>query len=100
MSDIKEYQTVNKEVRVGCKCDVCGVEVKGYAAGWFHFNTHHSEWGNYSCESYEYYDVCSAECYVSKLTESVKDMSSYKRSGRIAEMSIEFAEKLLQKLKS
>lgn len=99
MSDIKEIKTVNQEVTTGHKCDVCGIEVKGRASGWFSFNTYHSEWGNDSCESCQYYDVCSVECYTVKLTESVKAMSSYKRTARIADMSIEFVEKLLQKLK-
>ena len=25
-------------------------------------NTNHSDWGNDSCESYSYFDICSYEC--------------------------------------
>ena len=65
MSIKKEYMTITHEVteQICVKqiqvCDICGKEIhKEY---WL-ITTHHNDWGNDSCESYECFDACSPEC--------------------------------------
>lgn len=100
MSEIKEKKQVFTEVTIGYVCDVCGVEVKGFRPNdWLWFNHHHGDWGNDSSESFEYFDVCSVECFTAQLNESINEMSRSK-TAHIADMPIEFAKKLLIKLKS
>ena len=84
-----------KKVTVAHKCDVCGKvhEGKCIPDDWHQFNHHHNEWGNDSIESYEYHEVCSAECYVVKFKECVKDLEGV-RDGKVDEFEIQFARKL------
>ena len=78
MSVKKEYKTkthmVTEKVLVKetIYCDVCGKEIKTHESYWS-LTTHHNDWGNDSCDSYEYYDVCSKECMRKKFEEYLKD---------------------------
>ena len=66
--DIKETKevTVKQEVVVAKKCDVCGKEIHG--KHWL-LTTSHNDWGNDSCESIKYEDLCSEDCVQEKLKE-------------------------------
>jgi hypothetical protein len=76
MSVKKEYEikthTVTEEVLIKETryCDVCQKEIKTHS--YWELTTHHNDWGNDSCESYEYFDVCSKECLRQKFDEYVK----------------------------
>lgn len=41
-------------------CDICGKVID--TRNWFSVSTHHSDWGNDSFESLEFYDICSDKC--------------------------------------
>ena len=62
-------QTVLKAVITGRKCDICGSEIKpikfpANQYNYFVIHTCHSDWGNDSVDSHEYYDACSPECAI------------------------------------
>ena len=40
-------------------CDMCKKEITG--PHW-EISTWHNDWGNDSCESFEYIDICSSDC--------------------------------------
>lgn len=81
MSTKKEYElrthTVTEQVLVKetTYCDVCGKEIKANQPYW-ELATHHHDWGNDSCESYEHFDVCSKECMRTKFEEYLKNSDS------------------------
>lgn len=58
----KEVRMVplEKSEPIEMHCDVCGKVID--ARTWFLVSTHHSDWGNDSFESLEYYDICSDKC--------------------------------------
>ena len=68
MSIKKEYMTTTHEVteQICVKqtqvSDICGKEINKSYQGYWTVNTHHNDWDINSCESYEYFDVCSQEC--------------------------------------
>lgn len=76
MSEVYEIETktetITHEVKtVKCKkCDVCGKEFTG---NYWELCTHHDDWGNDSCESYEYFDLCSEDCVKQKLERYFKE---------------------------
>ena len=56
----KEFiQSVKKDVLKKIICDICGREIIG---DYYEATTHHNNWGNYSVEGYEYWDLCSMDC--------------------------------------
>lgn len=76
-TEIKEVQT-----KIGVKCDCCGREriyrpFSGREPNeeWFHYSTHTDMWGNDSHESYEFFDVCSFDCFKRQLVKHVDDLS-------------------------
>lgn len=96
---IKEKRPVLKDIVIACKCDCCGKVVAGdsYPTDWHSFSSHHSDWGNDNVDSYEYWLVCSPDCYIkiiSGLLNSNKDRDSFE----LDEMSIQFASKLIDKI--
>ena len=97
--EILEKQNVTefKNVIIAHKCDVCGKTNSGeYTPNdWHTFSHNHNEWGNDSCESYEYHEVCSPECYWIKFEYCVKDLKD-RKSAKIDEYDIAFAIKLLK----
>ncbi len=90
--------TVNEKVTTGYKCDVCGTEHRSDTLpdGWHHFNQHHSDWGVNSGESYQYFDVCSAECFLVHMEHVILDEYGQRKStGVISGFSVAFAIKLV-----
>lgn len=86
MSAIYETKTVTKQVRVGWKCDSCGMEIpKGQkmSVAWSH-----GDWGNDSIESYRSADVCSPECYKDVVTEVCIAPDYNSRTSRIDEVPV------------
>ena len=61
-------ETITHEVKTTkcLKCDVCDKEFVGK---YWNLCTHHNDWGNDSCESFEYFDLCSEDCVRKKLDE-------------------------------
>jgi phospholipase C len=92
--------TDTREVTIGFICDVCKKEHIGEDVpdNWHSFSHQHSEWGNDSMDSWEYFHVCSAGCYTTQLGKCLKEMSGYKRSAEIDNMTFDFASDLFQKL--
>ena len=78
MSVKKDYEikthTVTEKVLIKEKryCDICNKEIENNKSYW-KLTTHHSDWGNDSIESYEYFDVCSKECMRNKFEEYLED---------------------------
>lgn len=98
MSTIKSKKTVEREEAVDTKCDVCG-KLAGTTnpKGWHGFSSHHSAWGNDSCDSFEWFDVCSVACFAIQLKKSIDGMGN-KLGAEVSDMNIEFAKKLLDAL--
>lgn len=96
--EIKENKQVIefKSVTVAIKCDVCGKvhEGKDIPDEWHTFSHHHDEWGNDSCDSHEYHEVCSPECYWAKFKECVEDLKGY-NNAKVDEFEIQFARRLV-----
>lgn len=98
VNEIKQV-TETKSVTVARKCDVCGNIHKGkYTPNeWHTFSHNHNEWGNDSCDSYEYHEVCSPECYLTKFKECIEDLKG-RKSAKIDDFEIDFARKLIEKI--
>lgn len=96
---ITEKRTVTefKNVTIGRKCDVCRKTHEGdeFPDEWHSFSHHHNEWGNDSCDSYEYHEVCSPKCYWDKFKECVEDLSG-RSNAKVDEFEIQFARLLLE----
>ena len=78
MSVKKEYKVMThtvtenvlvKETRI---CNVCNKEIEKGKAYWV-LTTHHYDWGNDSCDSYEQFDICSKECLRKEFEEYLED---------------------------
>ena len=104
MSAIKAAKMVKQEVTVAWQCDVCYTQTADlgrYEQEWHHFSKGHQGWGNDSIDSYDEYDVCSVDCFIKQLQESVPDLLEYADSAaEIADMPVRFAQKLLDRLLS
>jgi len=101
--DIKETKEVKevKSVTVGYKCNNCGKVHNGdFPDEWHHFSSHNNDLENDSILSYKYYDVCSPECYVEKLTEVVECKMSCIYDGEVDNMEIQFARRMVEYFKS
>ncbi len=103
MTLIKKVKKVTeeKEVITSVRCDNCGkIATKEYTPdSWYRFSSFHREWGNDSIDSYEYYDVCSPECYIEKFIIEVAEMEHI-QSGKVADMEIQFARRLAEYFKN
>ncbi len=95
---IKEKRTKEVEEIVSLRCDICNKDRGvGENGDWFYFSTSHQGWGYDSNESIEYFDVCSATCYLKQLKKSVLDLEDYKDEGaEIAGMPFRFALQLIE----
>lgn len=102
MSIIKETKTIETEVEVAWICDVCSIQITNseqHEQEWLWFVESHQGWGNDSAESYRRHDVCSVDCFIKQLQESIPDLLEYADDGaEIAEMPVLFAQKLLDRL--
>lgn len=92
MSDVyKKLQQVKvREVVVGKKCDVCHENIppteRGYSRKsfpYYNITTHHSDWGNDSVDSFEYYHACSPECALKFATEYITNCYNGRNSKTI-----------------
>lgn len=54
-------------------CDECGKEITDH---YWYLRTHHSDWGNDSCESFETFDLCSPDCLRKKFEEYVYESNT------------------------
>ena len=63
---------VAKEIR---HCDVCNGVIENGEQYW-ELTTHHNDWGNDSCESYEHFDVCSEVCLREKFDEYIRESAT------------------------
>lgn len=66
-----EERTITKKVCVEKTmiCDVCGKEIKGE---YYEIRIGHNDWGNDSCDSYEYKDICSSSCLNKEIEKYIK----------------------------
>lgn len=77
MSIKREYEvkthTITEKVCVSAimHCDVCDSVIDENESHW-EVTTGHHDWGNDSCESIEYFDICSEACLRKKFDEYVK----------------------------
>lgn len=96
----KKNITEFKEVVVARLCDVCGKKHEGKHTpnDWHTFSHSHNEWGNDSIDSYEYHEVCSAECYWIKFKECLEDLVG-RTDAQVDDFEVKFA-RLLLKLKT
>lgn len=83
----KRYTDVIKSVT----CDGCGKTEKELPESWYEFSGHHSDWGNDSIDSYEYYHSCSAECYLKALVKAVEEFKRYENTAKIDRFDFNFA---------
>lgn len=104
MSTIKEEKIVKEEIAVAWMCDVCGGQTanrKQYQQEWLGFSESHQGWGNDGSDSYSWYDVCSVDCFIKQLQQSLPDLLEYANDeAKIADMPVNFAQKLLERLLS
>jgi len=71
-----EEKMVKQRVAVETKvyCDVCGKEItRDNKDAGYDVQTHHSDWGNDSVDSFEYFDLCSIECLTKHMNEYFND---------------------------
>ena len=61
MMDKEIPHKITTEIEIGCKCDICEKPIER-GSHFFHVLTGHNDWGNDSCESREWFDICSQEC--------------------------------------
>lgn len=97
--EIREYKEVteNKNVTIGYKCDSCGKVHNGieFPDDWYIFYAFcNNQYNDFS----EKYMVCSPECYVNELKNSVEDFE-YMGNSKIDNFSINFTKKLLEFIK-
>lgn len=101
---LEEQKQVTKLdiVTTGYRCDNCGKETKAdrLPDEWHNFSSHHNEWGNDSCDSYEYYHVCSPKCYIEKLTDVVENELDDRYDAQVDYLEIQFARTLVEYFKS
>lgn len=71
---VSEIQQKSTTVQTGTKCDCCGIIINEILPKtWHHFDSHHGDWGNDSHESYEYFDACSAKCFIEIAKKNMND---------------------------
>lgn len=77
MKKVEKREVVTeKEVCIATFCDKCNKQIirpKSYSEAknfhFYHVTTHHSDWGNDSIESYQYFDFCSMDCLKPHMNE-------------------------------
>lgn len=96
MSYLTKVQTVQKEITVGLECDICGATTDDEDdSQWTDVSHSHSNWGNDSCESFQTFHICSPQCYIAQLVNSVRSLE-YRDSGEINNMPLKFVVNLLR----
>jgi hypothetical protein len=101
--EIEATKKVSKTITVDHKCDVCG-KLAGSASmpnTWHDFSHSHGGWGNDSVDSFVYFEVCSVDCFIKQLEQSVKELSEYSEyDTEVSGMTYGFAKQLLKRLKA
>ena len=99
--EIRKIKNVTIETIDGYKCDCCKKisEGPGFPDSWHHFSSHHDDWGNDSIDSFEYYHVCSVECYIEILKRIVDDDLEDCEQAEVDGFQIQFARILLNYFK-
>jgi hypothetical protein len=95
--DIKQSKFVLKEEAIGKICDQCGkteLNSKIYENNWLGFSESHQGWGSDSSDSFNWYDVCSAECFIAMLPVRIENNDGYS-GAEIAGMPVNFCKQLL-----
>lgn len=79
---MKKYKEVERIVKdeelISTNCDICkkeitDVTIKESEEGcYYNVCTHHSDWGNDSCESLKYFDFCSLNCLIQHMLNYFK----------------------------
>jgi hypothetical protein len=96
MTTLYKEETQMVKVPNGTQCDVCGKTTKD-DSDWVKIEHYHSAWGNDSCESFEYFDACSVDCYTEQLKRSIRELEG-NHGGKINEMRTEFVVMLIERL--
>lgn len=74
--ETKEHTVIDRVlVDTIVTCDVCGEQIQKNKGYWTSHTWHH-DWGNDSCESDEYFDLCSPQC----LLKHAEEYSAYSNS--------------------
>jgi hypothetical protein len=73
MTQAKSTQMVPRQIVTATTCDGCGKTDGPSPDGWNHFSSHHSDWGNDSVDSYDYWDACSFACYLQIVSKAFAD---------------------------
>lgn len=85
----EEKEVVKKsleKVTTGRRCDFCNKEilpVDGKKYNYFYITTSHSDWGNDSIDSIEYFDACSVECALGLAEKYLKSTNGFRNTGEI-----------------
>ena len=87
--EIKEC-IVREKKTLYITCDICGAKVD--PSNYFHFYTHHHDWGNDSIDSLETFDACSPGCMIQFASKYLED--SYKDKYNTREIEIEHMRRL------
>lgn len=58
------HKPVPQEILNYIECDSCRKKSTDKEKTFISFQTHHSDWGNDSIDSYTSYDVCSIPCFI------------------------------------
>ena len=100
--EITQQKKVTKleKVIIGHKCDICKKQHDGddYPDSWHYFHHQHEAWGNDSCDSAEWFLVCSPECYFKQLVKSLKKVGG-NYGAEIDEKTKDFVIHLLEYIK-
>lgn len=103
MSKIKSVQAVPKEVETATRCDWCGKTAASDdyndPAGWFQFDSHHTDWGNDSVDSYAYHDAYSFDCLLRIANKQTGQLADYP-SAVIADLPLAFWDQLHVKIET
>lgn len=87
---VKRVEQIDVVIGKEITCDVCGKVIMKknekrivFSIGdYWTLTTGHHDWGNDSCDSIEFFDLCSRECLTSKFDEYVKlGGSAYFKAG-------------------
>lgn len=102
MADIIEKTMVEKKTKVGMRCTICKKEERDQKLydEWFSGAYWHHGWGDNWGDSQEFFDLCSAECFMAALVMGLNSCEDYKDSAEIFRMSFRIADELHKMLEA
>lgn len=74
--EITKMITKKEKITEQIICDVCGkviADANKPKIRYWELTTHHTDWGEDSVFSYEYFDLCSQDCIKTKLEEYIEN---------------------------